>query len=47
MATKMIDVVHRGPVGMVTLRRPPANAMNIELLEEMTEVLNASVRTSR
>ena len=23
---------------MVTLRRPPANAMNIELLEEMTEV---------
>jgi enoyl-CoA hydratase len=38
MATKMIDVVHRGPVGMVTLRRPPANAMNIELLEEMTEV---------
>jgi hypothetical protein len=38
MQTKMIDVVHRGPVGIITLRRPPANAMNIELLEEMTEV---------
>jgi hypothetical protein len=26
----MIDVVHQGPIAVVTLRRPPANAMNLE-----------------
>jgi enoyl-CoA hydratase len=31
----MIGVVHRGQVAIVTLRRPPANAMNLELTEEI------------
>ncbi len=31
----MIDVVRRGRVALVTLRRPPANALNIELTEEI------------
>ena len=34
----MIDVVHQGPIGIVTLRRPPANAMNLELTEEIATV---------
>ena len=31
----MIEVVHRGPIAIVTLRRPSANAMNLELTEEI------------
>ena len=34
----MIDVVHQGSIGIVTLRRPPANAMNLELTEEIATV---------
>jgi enoyl-CoA hydratase len=34
----MIDVVHQGPIGIVTLRRPPANAMNLELTEAIATV---------
>jgi enoyl-CoA hydratase len=35
MTAGMIGVVHRGQVAIVTLRRPPANAMNLELTEEI------------
>jgi enoyl-CoA hydratase/carnithine racemase len=31
----MIDVVQHGPIALVTLRRPPANAMNLELTEDI------------
>src|ERR1700682_1194972 len=34
----MIDVVHQGPIALVTLGRPPANAMNLELTEELATV---------
>ena len=34
----MIDVVHQGPIAVVSLRRPPANAMNLELTEEIASV---------
>ena len=34
----MIDVVHRGPIAIVTLRHPPANAMNLEFTEEIAAV---------
>ena len=34
----MIDVVRHGKVALVTLRRPPANALNIELTEEIASV---------
>jgi enoyl-CoA hydratase len=34
----LIDVVHHGPIALVTLRRPPANAMNLELTEEIATV---------
>ena len=34
----MIDVVRHGPIALVTLRRPPANAMNLELTEEIATV---------
>jgi len=34
----LIDVVHRRPIAVVTLRRPPANAMNLELTEEIAAV---------
>jgi enoyl-CoA hydratase len=34
----MIDVVQQGSTALVTLRRPPANAMNPELLEEIAAV---------
>jgi enoyl-CoA hydratase len=34
----MIDVVHQGPIAIVTLRRPPANAMNLEFTEEIAAV---------
>jgi enoyl-CoA hydratase len=33
-----IDVVHRGRIAVVTLRRPPANAMNLELTGEIAAV---------
>lgn len=35
MAAGMIDVAHRGGVAVVTLRRPPSNAMNLELTEDI------------
>jgi enoyl-CoA hydratase len=38
MTSDMIDVIRRGPVALVTLRRPPANALNIELTEEIALV---------
>jgi enoyl-CoA hydratase len=34
----LIDVDRQGRVAIVTLRHPPANAMNIELTEELTSV---------
>ena len=37
MTASMIDVVHHGPIALVTLRRPPANAMNLELTEDIAE----------
>jgi enoyl-CoA hydratase/carnithine racemase len=38
MTSGMIDVVRHGRVALVTLRRPPANALNIELTEEIASV---------
>lgn len=38
MTAGMIDVVRHGKVALVTLRRPPANAMNIELTEEIASL---------
>jgi enoyl-CoA hydratase/carnithine racemase len=38
MTGGMIDVVHRGRIAVVTLRRPPANAMNLELTGEIAAV---------
>jgi len=35
MTAGTIDVVHRGQVAIVTLKRPPANAMNLELTEDI------------
>ena len=34
----MIDVVHQGPIAVVTLRRPPANAIDLEFTEEIAAV---------
>ena len=34
----MIEVVHEGSIAIVTLRRPPANAMNLAFTEEMAAV---------
>ena len=34
----MIDVVRQGAIAIVTLRRPPANAMNLELTEDIAAV---------
>jgi enoyl-CoA hydratase len=34
----MIEVVHQGPIAIVTLRRPPANAMNLEFTGEIATV---------
>ena len=50
VTANMIDVVHHGPIALVTLRRPPANAMNLELTEEIATVFqhlgqNKSVRS--
>ena len=41
MTGGMIDVVHRGRVAIVTLRRPPANTMNLELTEEIAALFQA------
>jgi enoyl-CoA hydratase len=41
MTAALIDVAHRGRVAIVTLRRPPANAMNLELTEEIAAVFKA------
>ena len=38
MTSGMIDVVRHGRVALVTLRRPPANALNIELTEQIASV---------
>ena len=38
MTSGMIDVIRHGEIALVTLRRPPANAMNIELTEEIASV---------
>ena len=38
MTVSMIDVVHQGSIAIVTLRRPPANAMSLELTEEIAGV---------
>lgn len=38
MTASMIDVVHQGPIAIVTLMRLPANAMNLELTEEIATV---------
>ena len=50
MPAAMIDVARRGGVAIVTLRRPPANAMNLELTEEIAACFqdlrqDASVRS--
>lgn len=37
----MIDVARHGKVALVTLRRPPANALNIALTEEIASVFGA------
>ena len=42
MTSGMIDVIRHGKVALVTLRRPPANAMNIELTEEIAAVFQDS-----
>jgi enoyl-CoA hydratase len=42
----MIDVEQQGPVTIVALKRPPANAMNIELLEEMAAVFDRLAQDS-
>jgi enoyl-CoA hydratase len=41
MTASLIDVDRRGSVAVVTLRRPPANAMNIELSEEIASAFQA------
>lgn len=38
MTAGMIDVVYRGRIAVVTLRRPPANAINLELAAEIAAV---------
>lgn len=38
MTDGMIDVVRHSKVALVTLKRPPANALNIELTEEIASV---------
>lgn len=41
MTASLIDVHRRGGIAVVTLRRPPANAMNIELSEEIASLFQA------
>jgi enoyl-CoA hydratase/carnithine racemase len=43
----MIDVVRQGAIAIVTLRRPPANAMNLELTEEIAAVFQRLVLRRR
>lgn len=38
MVASMIDIVHKGAIAIVTLRRPPANAMNVDFTEEIASV---------
>jgi enoyl-CoA hydratase/carnithine racemase len=38
VTASMIDVVRQGPIAIVTLRRPPANAMSLELTDEIAGV---------
>jgi enoyl-CoA hydratase len=38
VTASMIDVVHQGPIAVVVLTRPPANAMNLEFTEEIASV---------
>ncbi len=38
MTASLIEVVHQGQIAIVTLRRPSANAMNLELTEEIATV---------
>jgi len=38
VTASMIEVVHQGPIAIVTLRRPSANAMNLELTDEIATV---------
>ena len=38
MASGLIDVVQQGAIAVVTLTRPRANAMNLELTEEIAAV---------
>ncbi|MFO1109753.1 MAG: enoyl-CoA hydratase/isomerase family protein [Bradyrhizobium sp.] len=40
MTAGMIDVARHGKTVLVTLRRPPANALNIELTEEIASVFS-------
>jgi enoyl-CoA hydratase/carnithine racemase len=43
----MIEVVHQGPIAIVTLRRPSVNAMNLELTEEIATVFQGLDGTDR
>jgi enoyl-CoA hydratase len=38
MTESMIDLSRDGPVAIITLHRPPANAMNLDLTEQIAEV---------
>ena len=40
MASDMVALSRNGPVVTVTLQRPPANAMNIELTEQIAEIFD-------
>jgi len=41
MTTGLIDVERRGRIAIVTLRRPPANAMDLELTEDIAATFEA------
>jgi enoyl-CoA hydratase/carnithine racemase len=41
----MIEVVYQGPIAIVTLRHPRANAMNLELTDEIASVGNSCMST--
>jgi enoyl-CoA hydratase len=41
MTAALIDVAHRGRLAIVTLRRSPANAMNLELTDEIAAVFKS------
>jgi enoyl-CoA hydratase len=46
MAGNRIDVAHHGSVAIVTLKHPPANAMSLELTEEIAAVFERLGRDS-